>query len=66
MGPPADAPNWLRLKGGFEMPPALSKKFAASSALFLRNSYAFPWNAFVPDFVTALITPPEVRPFAAE
>src|ERR1700732_943621 len=61
IGPPAVAPNWLRLNGGF----FASKKLEASSALFRMNSYTLPWNSLVPERVIALITPPEERPYSA-
>src|SRR5438132_13657782 len=51
MGPPIAPPNWLRLNGGIVGP---SKKFLASRALFLRNSYAPTLKLFVAELVTAL------------
>src|ERR1700675_4288961 len=63
MGPPAATPNWLRLKGGIVGP---SKKFRASRPLLRRNSYAEPWNEFVPEREIPLTTPPELLPYSAE
>jgi len=46
----------LRVNGG--VTPSGSKKLGASNVLSRRNSKIVPWIAFVPDLVTALMTPP--------
>src|SRR5690242_20277009 len=46
-------------------PAALLKKLFESKSLLRRYSYAEPWNWFVPDFETNVITPPPECPYSA-
>src|SRR5207244_12438812 len=64
MGPPAEAPNWLRINRGIGWFGS-SKKFLASSAELRRDSYTSPCSELVPDLLTALMMPPMERPNSA-
>ena len=68
MGPPNDPPKWFRLNSGFSGLDvnALSSHLKASRLSFRKNSKALPWNAFVPDLVTALITAPGLVGYSAD
>src|SRR3954447_20858055 len=61
-GPPAVIPYWFCVKELRGTPDRLLKKSFAFSTRLRRNSYALPWNWFVPDLVAMLTTPPEKRP----
>src|SRR4051794_35414211 len=65
IGPPNVPPYWLRSYTGRAVPCCFRKKLFALSESLRRNSYTFPWKAFVPLFVTAATTPPVFRPLVA-
>ncbi len=53
IGPPRLPPKWFTVERGFWFPGvALVKKSAAFRRAPFQSSYKFPWNWFVPDFVT--------------
>src|SRR5215471_316369 len=60
IGPPAVAPNWLRLSGGGA---AVDPQSLALSVPSRKYSNADPWAALVPLLVTTLMTPFEKRPY---
>ena len=47
------------------MPARLLNQSLASKSVLRMNSYAEPWNWFVPDFATNIITPPPAWPYSA-
>ena len=61
MGPPRLPPNWF-----WVFCPRLGlKNGRAFNFVLRRNSYAEPWNVFVPERVVTLITPPRFLPYSA-
>ena len=61
MGPPRVPPKTFLLKGVT----AGIKKSRAFMASLRTNSKPLPWMPLVPDLITWLMMPPEVRPYSA-
>ena len=72
MGPPMRPPNWLMREAGrlFGWPRRNWLAFVTGSLAFRDSSRRYskrpPWNSFVPDLVTTLMTAPPARPNSAE
>ncbi len=61
-GPPASNPYWCSFISGFGAPSALAKNSFELSAVLRKNSYAVPWNWFVPPRVATETEAPLLRP----
>src|ERR1043166_9612289 len=65
MGPPSEAPYWLRMRTSRGSPPRLLNQSLALYAVLRLYSKRLPWNWLVPERVTTCTCAPEFRPYSA-